>query len=39
MRRLVQAKEYKIYGAKSIDVKQNGVTSLPAKSPIYPHLR
>ena len=40
MRRLVQAKEYKkFYGAKSIDVKQNGVTSLPAKSPIYPHLR
>jgi hypothetical protein len=40
MRRLVQAKEYKkLYGAKSIDIKQNGVTSLPAKSPIYPHLR
>jgi len=40
MRRLVQAKEYKkFYGAKSIDVKQNGVTSLPAKSPINPHLR
>ena len=38
MRRLVQAKEYKkIYGAKSIDLKQNGV-SLSA-SPIYPHLR
>ena len=34
MKRLVQAKEYKkFYGAKSIDVKQNGVTSLPAKSP------
>jgi len=40
MRRLVQAKEYKkLYGAKSIDMKQNGVTSLPAKSPTYPHLR
>ena len=39
MRRLVQTKEYKkFYGAKSIDVKQNGVTSLPAP-PIYPHLR
>src|SRR6266446_6521205 len=34
MKRLVQAKEYKkFYDAKSIDVKQNGVTSLPAKSP------
>jgi hypothetical protein len=34
MNRLVQAEEYKkFYGAKSIDVKQNGVTSLPAKSP------
>ena len=33
MIRLARAKEHKkFYGAKSVDVKQNGVTSLPAKS-------
>ena len=34
MIRLARAKEHKkFYGAKSIDMKQNGVTSLPAKLP------
>jgi hypothetical protein len=34
MIRLARAKDHKkFYGAKSIDVKQNGITSLPAKLP------
>jgi hypothetical protein len=35
MRRLVQAKEYKkLYGAKSINLKQDGITSLPTNLPL-----